>query len=372
MKVLYVSHCASLYGANKSLLDMIDGLAKFNVKCEVVCPKGELTLELDKRNVHYYLVSYHNEVYAEDGKYILAKGIVKTILNMCIIVRLYYLFFSKKYDIIHTNSSVTFLGFFLAKLLRIPHVWHIREFGYADYKLRYYGGERLFTYFAKHSFNIAISRSIFKRLNLISSTHKTVIHDGIIHEIDICLTSPVIIPPTTFAIVGLLSESKGQHEAIVAFSEYNKINQNSKLLVVGTGAYQQKLENMVHDLHLNEKVIFTGYIYNVTDYLVDKHVTALLMCSRHEALGRVTVEALSKGIPVIGYNDGGTKEIIKHGKNGFLYNSTEELVNHMLSMDNKIYSELANNAVGSAVEYSIENFSKAMYSVYTDINQKYK
>jgi glycosyltransferase involved in cell wall biosynthesis len=37
---------------------------------------------------------------------------------------------------------------------------------------------------------------------------------------------------------------------------------------------------------------------------------ALLMCSRNEAFGMVTVEALQAGLPVIGYKLGGTAEIL--------------------------------------------------------------
>jgi glycosyltransferase involved in cell wall biosynthesis len=43
------------------------------------------------------------------------------------------------------------------------------------------------------------------------------------------------------------------------------------------------------------------------------------MCSKNEALGRVTIEAMSRGTPVIGFDNAGTSEIIKHAYNGFLY-----------------------------------------------------
>lgn len=43
------------------------------------------------------------------------------------------------------------------------------------------------------------------------------------------------------------------------------------------------------------------------------------MCSRNEAFGRVTVEALKLGKPCIGANSGGTPELIRDGWNGLLY-----------------------------------------------------
>jgi glycosyltransferase involved in cell wall biosynthesis len=44
-----------------------------------------------------------------------------------------------------------------------------------------------------------------------------------------------------------------------------------------------------------------------------------LMCSKAEAFGRVTVEAMKLGKAVIGANSGGTSDIIQDGWNGLLY-----------------------------------------------------
>src|SRR5262249_15733417 len=44
-----------------------------------------------------------------------------------------------------------------------------------------------------------------------------------------------------------------------------------------------------------------------------------LMCSRSEAFGRVTVEYLRRGRPVIGTRSGGTPELVEEGITGWLY-----------------------------------------------------
>jgi glycosyltransferase involved in cell wall biosynthesis len=43
------------------------------------------------------------------------------------------------------------------------------------------------------------------------------------------------------------------------------------------------------------------------------------MCSRGEPFGRVTVEAMKQGVPVVGAASGGTTEIIQDGVTGLLY-----------------------------------------------------
>ena len=45
----------------------------------------------------------------------------------------------------------------------------------------------------------------------------------------------------------------------------------------------------------------------------------VLMCSQNEAFGRVTVEALKSGRPVVGTRSGGTPELITDGIDGFVF-----------------------------------------------------
>ncbi len=57
----------------------------------------------------------------------------------------------------------------------------------------------------------------------------------------------------------------------------------------------------------------------MSPFPVMQQADILLMCSRKEAFGRVTVEGMKAGKPVIGAGSGGTKELIRDGYNGFLY-----------------------------------------------------
>ena len=43
------------------------------------------------------------------------------------------------------------------------------------------------------------------------------------------------------------------------------------------------------------------------------------MTSESETYGMVTLEAMASGVPVVGTNAGGTKELIENGQNGLLY-----------------------------------------------------
>ena len=59
LKVAFVTHYGSLYGANRSLLALIDGLRDYNVKSFVVGREpGPIDKELEKRSVPFAVIPF--------------------------------------------------------------------------------------------------------------------------------------------------------------------------------------------------------------------------------------------------------------------------------------------------------------------------
>jgi glycosyltransferase involved in cell wall biosynthesis len=134
--------------------------------------------------------------------------------------------------------------------------------------------------------------------------------------------------PFTFVLVGRFRESKGQHIAIEAFARIARGHEDVRLLLVGgagqTGDqnYLTMCQERVQSLQLSDRIEFWGYISDVERaYLA---ADAALMCSRNEAMGRVTVEAMSACRPVIGFDSGGTPELIEKERSGLLYSGGPE------------------------------------------------
>lgn len=84
------------------------------------------------------------------------------------------------------------------------------------------------------------------------------------------------------------------------------------IYIAGSGEVYFEVNN-----ELKERVHFLGQVDNIRD--IRKHIDIELVCSRAEAFGRVTAEAMLAGIPVIGSNTGGTPELINDGVDDFLY-----------------------------------------------------
>lgn len=372
MKILFVTHYSELYGANKSLLDLIDGLKVYPAfKCEViVSSKGPMIDELLKRKIKVYKTLYTNDVYVEGRRFEFLRVIVKSFLNLLSFVYLSCLLDQEKIDIIHTNSSITYLGAYLAKKWRKTHIWHIREFAYESYNYKYIGGERKCEILMKNSYTIAISNSILtRRLEFMPPMCKMVLNDGVVSEVNI--KEPYLEfsldMSLRFGVVGYISETKNQKEALAAFSEFSKNNKKSTLSFAGGGDrnYIYSLESIIEKESLKDQVYFKGYISNITEFY--KEIDVLLMCTRNEALGRVTIEALSMGIPVIGYDNAGTSEIIIDGFNGLLYQGgfTSLLEKMNVISDSKTLTEMSRNAQKRVKEnYTIEKCASKMMSIY--------
>jgi len=229
-------------------------------------------------------------------------------------------------DAVYTNTICTCVGAIAARILRIPHVWHIHEFGFEDHGLGFYFGER-FSVRAMERLSclcIANSHAVARKFSkYISPSKLTVVYQSVTFANgDLTEPSRTLFaeesPGLVCIMVGTLHERKGHAEAIRAIAEVRN-ECGAHLLIVGSGdaRYVRSLRRLIRDCELEDRVRFVGYDENPARLVAGADL--LLVCSRAEAFGRVTVEAMMLGKPVIGAKSGGTVELIQDGTNGFLY-----------------------------------------------------
>lgn len=329
MKILFISNYSELYGANRSLLTLLN---HFNQKGQYeiklfVPSKGGIVQELEKCNISYDVLPYISQLwyYKLQMKYL-----VQPLLILFTFLMLPYLIILvKKYnpDIIYSNTSAENVGVIIAKILKIKHISHIREFMDLDHSAQFIGGNGWKKKYIHLSDGIIyVSQSVAKWVNQNASMlpNQKVVYNGV--------NMPCEIPHKChwehprFGIVGILDEEKGQHVAIKYFQKLLLKMPTAQLYIYGDkkGEYKNKLYKMVRDLNLTNNVVFHGFVKDTT--VIYREMDVLLMCSRMEGFGRVTVEAMQYGIPVVGYNSGGTSEIVIHGKNGYLFENEEQFV----------------------------------------------
>jgi glycosyltransferase involved in cell wall biosynthesis len=98
------------------------------------------------------------------------------------------------------------------------------------------------------------------------------------------------------------------------------------LIIIGSGKLEKKLKKLAHD-----NITFTGYLPTDKYIKILAYVKAFVHVSPDDPLPMAPLEAMSMGIPVIGYYGAGLKEIIIEGKTGvFFHNLTPESLNEAI------------------------------------------
>lgn len=92
-----------------------------------------------------------------------------------------------------------------------------------------------------------------------------------------------------------------------------------KLIVAGEGPELHRLEKLVEILKLKSSVFFTGWIpqENIRAFYINSDIV-LLSSVYPEPFGRVSIEAMSFGKPLVASDIGGIPEAVIDGVNGFL------------------------------------------------------
>ena len=70
---------------------------------------------------------------------------------------------------------------------------------------------------------------------------------------------------------------------------------------------------------------FLGWAEHTSLPNLYRQADLLLLPSRFDTFGCVVLEAMSCGLPVVAYNSKGPRDIIKHGKTGYLVEDGEEM-----------------------------------------------
>jgi glycosyltransferase involved in cell wall biosynthesis len=375
IKVVYVSHeSESVLGSSRSLYNMIRSLSE-EVSPIVCLPKTGPAYDFFTANgikcvvIPYSLAITEDSGFKKSIKY-LPRLLRDKIINGRALYRAKNILVHEQISLVHSNSSTVDWGYDLAKFLNLPHVWHLREFQDLDFNFEpYRGWEYLLRKIHLSNATISITSAIQKHFKLIDTHNAYCFFNAVKRISDIRVKKH---KDSYFLLCGNLSRAKGLELALTSFSMFSKNTQGYKLLFIGPIEllYKTHIEQLALELGLEKSITFLPYSTNIDDYFF--RATAFLMCSKNEAMGRVTVEAMFNGCPVIGFDGGGTKEIIQDGHNGLLFTTPYECAEAMQSVvKTNIGISLIEGGHRSAAKYfSEEAYRKDILKVYSSILNK--
>lgn len=167
---------------------------------------------------------------------------------------------------------------------------------------------------------------------------------------------------------GRLSKVKGC-EYLIKSIPYINIP-NFKVLIAGDGIEREKLERLVENLNVKEKIIFLGYVRDILNFygIID----VLVVPSQSESFGMSAIEAQACGIPVIASNTTGLREIMLDNASGLLFQnkSSTDLSKKINTIyaDGNLRSKLISQGYMNVVCYSMDKYIENLENAYKSIN----
>ena len=156
-----------------------------------------------------------------------------------------------------------------------------------------------------------------------------------------------------FLCVGRFVEKKGIIYAIKAFSKLLLEHKNIELRIIGDGEMRKEIENLIHDLEIQNEVILLSSLPHskVIEEMHSSHIFILPSITAgngdKEGTPTVLMEAQATGMPVISTYHAGIPEVVIDGKTGYLVkekdvNSLYKKIDYLIEHP-ELWNELGKN-----------------------------
>lgn len=223
-----------------------------------------------------------------------------------------------KVSLIYANGSrPAFYGGIVGRLLKIPLIWHCR-IAEKDYWL-----DPILSRLS--NLIIVNSRATGKRFSEQIQGKIRVIYNGIdtqwLKDENVCDAHLQVQENKILLAVARISKWKRHDLVISAFEAVAETQPDLSLVIVGAKdplepEWWDYLQKRTADSRYAKRIHWIGNVEDVRPWY--RAASILLLPSENEAFGRVLVEAMACGVPVVAARGGGVPEIVRHGKDGIL------------------------------------------------------
>jgi glycosyltransferase involved in cell wall biosynthesis len=119
----------------------------------------------------------------------------------------------------------------------------------------------------------------------------------------------------TFATIGRLERYKGHHRVLAALPEVLRLEPQAKLMIVGSGPYEDDLRRQAVELGLDEEVEFTSVPGDQPEAMAEllRRVSLVVLLSEFETHPLVALEAAAAGCRLLVADTGGLSELARDG-----------------------------------------------------------
>jgi len=370
MKILYISHDSTLHGSERAFAETLEALYLSGHELYTIFSADGPIIEFCKPYLRDFEIL--SQIWWYDRGIRLDRKEKNQTLKKIVrcVKKTYKVIKQIDPDIVISNTSVIPCGAIASKLARKKHIWYFHEAGKKDLNYNLIYGTRLSLWLAnklssKVLFNSFFLESYYQKY--ISPKKREVVYQAVkLNCNDMTMLPPKQPGKLTLILMGRFAEGKGQMEAIHAVHRLIRQGENIELLLVGAGQddYSDQVKNYIEKNYLfSVKAI--DFVKDICDYY--RLADVMLVCSRCEAFGRITIEAMKMGLPVIVSHTGANPELVKEGFNGFLYEygNIEDLSQKILQLkDDHIRHQIAQQAQRWALDtFTLNNYAQRLNEI---------
>jgi glycosyltransferase involved in cell wall biosynthesis len=314
----------SAYGAapegpisRKLHLTLMQGLAGWDEPEDGVQPRRSVLGKITERKKEGSLAADSSQGQASKtlgGSVIYGKNFWGEIEQFCFTVR--HMAEGHEVDVVHAHDWMTFpAAFEFSRITGVPVFLHVHATEYDRsgeslnndvFRIEREGFRR-----ATHIFAVSkYTAGIIERLYGINKRKISVIHNAPEAHATDFLKGPGGERSPRVVFLGRLTFQKGPDHFLRAAALVAQADPSARFVFCGTGDMMDQLRRMTHDLGLESRVHFAGFVdpAGVDQVLQDSRV--LVMPSVSEPFGLVALEAIRCGIPVILSKQSGVREVL--------------------------------------------------------------
>ena len=385
MKVLFIENAGhKTAGAFRSLVSLAVMLRNHGVEAHVALPKTADGVSLLEENqipfIQLQSCAYSRMMLAEPSFIEQIKMPVKDFVLKFSARKIAKYVKDNQIDIVHDNTSVSYIGMYVAKYAKVKHVWHIREFMEEDFNRRFWRKAAYLRLINKSDAVVAISQAVYDKYKCeIDNSKFSLIYNGIDVEKFINTDRELFKSrPISVLCVGRISPGKGQ-ELLIRATARLKTGYNQFITLNLAGSYQASQYNQMIDLArsygIEQHVNLLGQCDDMNE--VYRKNDVFCMASKCEAFGRVTIEAMLAGCIALGSNSGGTAEILT-ADTGLTFHPNDEVdlaekLNYIIENQSLMKEKAKNGQEFAMQNFTSEKNAKEIYHLYCkllDIERK--
>ncbi len=163
--------------------------------------------------------------------------------------------------------------------------------------------------------------------------------------------------------IGRLVARKGYETLLTAWKDIP----NAQLIIIGDGPLKQKLESIITNTGLNNRVHLLGFVSEEQKQGLLRSSDLYVSAAQHEGFGIVFLEAMDAHLSIVAANDGGQKDFLEHGKNALLVPpyDAEKIAEAVqtLMQDKPMRDSMAQENARDVKQYYVEHTAKLFEEV---------